>query len=243
MPKLSLLRRLLKLVHPEGIPWPGTAFYNAVTTTSMFQQHYELLARDTGAYCPSGRILDVGTGPAWLLVKLHRLYPQLQLFGVDASAAMVVQARRNCERAGLSKGVEIQEGNVCSLPFPEVFFDAVISTGSIHHWKDPIGGVNEIYRVLKPGRRALLYDIVSDTPGEILTKVAGEYGRLKMVLFWLHAYEEPFYSYAEYGAIGRQSQFGEGETRFVGALCCLTMEKHGLALNHCFSCPNPHLPA
>jgi ubiquinone/menaquinone biosynthesis C-methylase UbiE len=227
MPKLSTPRRLLKLIHPEGIPWPGTAFYNAVATTSIFQRHYELLARDIYAYCPVGRILDIGTGPAWLLIKLHQLNPKLQLFGVDASAAMVVQARQNLKRAGLSEGVEIQEGNVSSLPFSESFFDAVISTGSMHHWKSPICGVNEIYRVLKPARMAMLYDVVSDMPVEILKKLSREYGWLKVVLFWLHAYEEPFYSYAEYGDLGRQSQFGEGRTRFVGALCCLTMEKHG----------------
>jgi len=38
---LSLARSLLKILHPEGIPWPGTAFYNKVSETDLFQRHYE----------------------------------------------------------------------------------------------------------------------------------------------------------------------------------------------------------
>ncbi len=65
-----------------------------MAATTIFQQHYELLAGDIGTYCSAGRILDIGTGPAWLLIKLYQLNPQLHLFGVDASTAMVVQARQ-----------------------------------------------------------------------------------------------------------------------------------------------------
>jgi hypothetical protein len=63
MAKLSPARRLIKIFHPEGIPWPGTTFYNAISETSIFQRHYELVARDILSYCSEGSILDVGTGP------------------------------------------------------------------------------------------------------------------------------------------------------------------------------------
>ena len=223
--KLSLPRRLLKAVHPEGIPWPGTAVYNLVSTTSIFQRHYDLIARDILSYCSQGSILDIGTGPGWLLVKLHQLSPGIRGTGVDASPSMVAKARKNIAKAGLSGMIEVLEGKASHLPFADGSFDAVVSTGSIHHWKDPTAGLNEAYRVLKDGRYALMYDLVSDTPPAVLEQVAREFGRLKMMFLWLHAFEEPFYSQKEFELLVRPTLFEKDRTRFVGVLCCLVLKK------------------
>ena len=51
MAKLSFWRRQLKRVHPEGIPWPGSFFYNALSGTVIFQGHYEMVAKDILDYC------------------------------------------------------------------------------------------------------------------------------------------------------------------------------------------------
>ena len=68
MAKLSAMRRLMKLVHPEGIPWPGSVLYNAISSSAIFQRHYELAARDILSHCSQGTLLDIGTGPARLLM-------------------------------------------------------------------------------------------------------------------------------------------------------------------------------
>jgi ubiquinone/menaquinone biosynthesis C-methylase UbiE len=227
MTKLSTTRRLLKIFHPEGIPWIGTVFYNALTGTSIFQRHYDAVARDILSYSSVGNILDIGTGPGWLLVKLLQHAPRLQLIGLDTSDAMVAKARKNMAEAGLSDNIEIKEGNASHLPFVDTTFDTVVSTGSIHHWKDPIEGLNEVYRVLKKGGYALMYDIVSDTPQPVLKEMARRYGRLKMMLFWLHAFEEPFYSHQTFKQLAQPSLFKQGSTRFVGLLCCLILKKEG----------------
>jgi ubiquinone/menaquinone biosynthesis C-methylase UbiE len=222
---LSPLRKLLKLVHPEGIPWPVTLCYNALTKTGPFQRYYALVAQDIAAYCAEGSLLDIGTGPGWLLRTLHQQCPALKLTGVDTSAAMVTQARQNMAQAGLQDHIEVVEGNVSRLPFPDNAFDVVVSTGSIHHWKEPIAGLNEIYRVLKPGKYALIHDLVSDTPAAVLKEAAREYGRVRMFLLWLHAFEEPFYRHADFAALARQTLFKEGQTRFVSVLYCLCLKK------------------
>jgi ubiquinone/menaquinone biosynthesis C-methylase UbiE len=151
MTGLSPVRRLLKKFHPEGIPWPGTKFYHAISETTIFQRNYELVAGDILSYCSHGSILDVGTGPGWLLVKLHQQSPNLRLTGLDVSPSMVAKARKNIVDAGLSEVIEIKEGRAGSMPFADGTFDAVVSTGSIHHWKDPIAGLNDVHRVLKHG--------------------------------------------------------------------------------------------
>jgi len=222
---LSPARRLLKIIHREGIPSPGTVFYNAISQTSLFQRNYELIAKDILSYCSEGRILDIGTGPGWLLVKLHHESPRLRLTGLDASPSMVARSRKNMAKAGLSEVIEVREGNASHVPFSDNSFDTVVSTGSIHHWKNPTACLNEVYRVLKPGGFALMYDLVSDTPAAVLKETAYEFGRLRVLLLWLHSFEEPFYSSKDFELLAQPTLFKEGRTRFVGLMCCLILKK------------------
>jgi SAM-dependent methyltransferase len=48
---------------------------------------------------------------------------------------------------------------VAALAFPDGSFDLVVSTLSMHHWADPTAGLTEIGRVLRPGARALIWDL------------------------------------------------------------------------------------
>jgi len=225
MALLSPGRRLLKILHREGIPSPGTVFYNAISKTNLFQRNYELIAKDILSYCSEGSLLDIGTGPGWLLVKLHHKSPRLRLTGLDASPSMAARARKNMAEAGLSESIEIREGNASHLLFSDDSFDTVVSTGSIHHWKDPTAGLNEVYRVLKHGGYALMYDLTSDTPASVLKETACEFGRLKMLLLWLHSFEEPFYSSKDFEFLAQPTLFKEGQARFVGLMYCLVLKK------------------
>jgi ubiquinone/menaquinone biosynthesis C-methylase UbiE len=225
MAKLPPLRRLLKLFHFEGIPWPCSVFYNSISTTSVFQRHYELIARDILSYCAEGSLLDIGTGPGWLLVKLQQHSPEMQLVGIDASPSMVAKARKNMIDAGLSDVIEVKEGNASNIPFADSSFDIFVSTGSIHHWKTPTTALNDVYRVLKPGAYALMYDLVSNTPASLLDEMAREFGKLKTMMFWLHSFEEPFYTRENFESLSQPTLFKKGQTQFVGVLCCLILRK------------------
>ncbi len=225
MALLSPLRRLLKHVHPEGIPWPASILYNAISRSSVFQQHYKLVAEDISTHCREGKVLDVGTGPGRLLLALHAQSPALELVGMDISQGMVDQARQNIGAAGLSHCIEMCEGGAANIPYPEASFDLVVSTGSLHHWTDAVGGLNEIHRVLKPGGEALIYDVVTNTPKAEMDEAAREYGRWKVLLFWLHGFEEPFMSSQALELLAKETHFSRGITRFAGVLCCLELRK------------------
>lgn len=222
---LSPIRRALKRWHPEGIPWPGSVLYNAVSATHVFQRHYELIAQDVVGHCRAGCILDVGTGPGWLLEKLYRASSRLRMTGLDVSPSLVEKARENMKRAELAGVVSVVEGRSDDIPFADCSFDAVISTGSIHHWKDPISGLNEAYRVLKQGGYALIYDLVSDTPGSVIARARREFGRLRMLLLWLHAFEEPFYSHEDFHLLARSTLFEHVQSRFIGVMLCLVLRR------------------
>lgn len=222
---LSPFRRLIKKIHPEGIPFPGTVFYNAVSGTEIFQNNYDLIVSDILTYTSRGSLLDIGTGPGRLLIKLFQQSPDLNITGLDISSSMVSRAQKNINEAGVSKFIAIKQGSASNLPFDDNSFDIVISTGSLHHWKEPVAGLNEVFRVLKDGGYALIYDIVSDTPASILKESARKYGKFRMFMLWLHAFEEPFYNCDAYEQLAAQTRFKKGKNRFVGVLCCLTMKK------------------
>lgn len=219
------LRDILRRLHPEGIPWPGSFFYDAVSRTSIFAQHYQMVANDVANYFQHGRILDIGTGPGWLLLAIQRSLPDAQIVGVDISAAMVHKARKNLAKAGYSGLIQIQEASAAALPFPNESFDAVVSTGSMHHWKEPIAALNDIHRVLKDGCYALIYDLVQRMPREVTEEVKSKFGRVRLASLWLHSFEEPFYRPEELAQLARPSRFRRGRTHFVSALCCLVLKK------------------
>jgi 2-polyprenyl-3-methyl-5-hydroxy-6-metoxy-1,4-benzoquinol methylase len=107
-------------------------------------------------FAPAGlahrRVLDVGCGPGfWArhLVRSGAIYT-----GIDISARSVGLARRSLELNGLAGGVV--NGNAEALPFANDTFDAVVSEGVIHHTPDTQACVDEIWRVLKPGGRAVV---------------------------------------------------------------------------------------
>ncbi len=218
-------RRLLKRFHPEGIPWPGTILYNAVSGTWIFRRHYELVAEDVARYGAAERILDIGTGPGRLLLTLRQPFPHAALVGVDISPSMLAQARRNIEQHGRTTGIEVGAASADGLPFAGGTFDRVISTGSLHHWKAPLAGLAEAHRVLRDGGYALIYDLVRHMPEPVVRDVRARFGEFRLALLWLHSFEEPFLSAEKMEAVGEQTDFAVEGTRFVGALCCLILRK------------------
>jgi len=221
------LRGMMKRLHLEGIPWPGSVLYNALSSSDIFLRHYEMVARDVAGYGPAERILDIGTGPGHLLPALRKTLPDTELVGVDISPAMVAQAQRNMKRCGRDPRIEVRLAGANALPFADGTFDRVVSTGSIHHWKDPVNALSETHRVLKTGGHALMYDMVRHMPKTVCEEIRARFGSFRCAVMWLHSFEEPFLSVDEMEALGRRTEFAVEGTRFTGALCCLVLRKNG----------------
>ena len=86
---MSLVRRLLDAVHPEGIPWPCCLLYDRISRSGALHKHYVLLADELAAMDGWESLLDVGTGPGRLLLEIHERRPGVRLTGVDISPGMV----------------------------------------------------------------------------------------------------------------------------------------------------------
>jgi len=211
--------------HPEGIRWPASVAYSVLSRSGVFRQHYGRVAQEAARRVQSGRVLDVGTGPGWLLVALRQHIPGAELVGADISAAMVREAVRNLASAGCAERVEVRCADAASLPFAERSFDLVLSTGSLHHWRDRVAGLDEVWRVLKPGGCALVYDVVRHLPREVRRGLRERLGGVRLALWWLHSLAEPLLDSEGLLTLARETRSGSDATHFTGGICCLELRK------------------
>jgi SAM-dependent methyltransferase len=138
---------------------PSVALYDA-GSSALLGGFFDLVAAEVVGRCSAGSVLEIGGGPGHLALRLARLAPGLTVAGVDIDPAMVERARMRAESAGVATRVEHVMADVSAMPYPDGSVDLVVSTFSMHHWADPIGGLTEIHRVLRPGGSALIYDLV-----------------------------------------------------------------------------------
>ena len=113
----------------------------------------ELVAQDSAPY-----VLDAGCGAGHTAIKVAPHSGQVVAF--DLSAQMLAQVERLANERGLTN-VQTRQGDVENLPFDDATFDTVTSRYSAHHWPNPRKALSEIARVLKPGGRFILSDIVA----------------------------------------------------------------------------------
>jgi SAM-dependent methyltransferase len=137
---------------------PSAGAYDALVA-SVLEGFYARVTGEVAAAYPRGKLLEIGSGPGRLAVRLAREAPGMTLTGVDISDAMVERAARRAAGAGLSERVRFKVGDVAAMPLPDGEFDGVVSTLSLHHWPEPTHGLAEIHRVLKPGGEARIYDL------------------------------------------------------------------------------------
>jgi ubiquinone/menaquinone biosynthesis C-methylase UbiE len=130
------------------------------------QRQTTVFAQDCAARLKAGRLLDVGTGPGRALRELRRLSPDVELYGLDVSAAMLDLARRNL--AGIA--VDLRQGSIAHTGYADGFFDLVTCTKSFYLWDDPAAGLAEIHRILKPGGAALLFESTRDYDPAVLAR-------------------------------------------------------------------------
>jgi ubiquinone/menaquinone biosynthesis C-methylase UbiE len=96
-------------------------------------------------------ILDVGCGGGRTVRRLAALAPEGKVFGLDYSAASVAVSRDTNAREIETGRVQIEQGSVAALPFPDRTFDMVTAVETHYYWPELPANVREILRVLKPG--------------------------------------------------------------------------------------------
>jgi SAM-dependent methyltransferase len=145
---------------PGGILIADPAAYDALSRLLLGSLFGPIAADVAASAGPGARVLEVGCGPGRLAIRLAREHG-LDVTGVDLDPGMIERALANVAALpnGRGPGPSFAVGDAASLPFADRSFDLVVSTLSLHHWADPAAGLAEIGRVLRPGGRALVWDL------------------------------------------------------------------------------------
>jgi len=119
-------------------------------------------ALEAAAPGPGERVVDLGCGRGGDLLRAAGLVgPAGRVTGVDATPRMVEAARERT--AGLA-GVEVLLGDLSAVPLPAGCADLVLSNCAINHAPDKAAVYREVARLLAPGGRAVVSDVVSEAP-------------------------------------------------------------------------------
>jgi len=119
------------------------------------------LTVDAALLKPGEKVLDVGCGTGGVTIPAKlRVGDKGSAAGIDPAPEMIAVAQKKAARAKLD--VDFRVGVIESLPYPDASFDVVTSSLMMHHLpKDlQVKGLAEIRRVLKPGGRLLIADMI-----------------------------------------------------------------------------------
>jgi ubiquinone/menaquinone biosynthesis C-methylase UbiE len=115
------------------------------------------MATDGWELAPASFALDVACGPGTLSLPFTLRFARV--VGLDFTAEMLRKARQAAERAGRDN-LELVCGNAYALPFVEGKFDLAVCGYALHHLLDPERVVRNMARVVRPGGRVAIVDMV-----------------------------------------------------------------------------------
>ncbi len=145
------------------IRWAGR-YDLSVNLISLGQaSHLRKMTVDLALIKAGDSVLDVGCGTGDVTIPSKVRTGTGKVYGIDPAPEMIAVARNKAEHKGLD--IDFRVGVIEALPFADNSIDVVTSSLMMHHLPDDlkVRGLAEIYRVLKPGGRVLIFDFMRPT--------------------------------------------------------------------------------
>jgi ubiquinone/menaquinone biosynthesis C-methylase UbiE len=149
-----------------GMEGPIASWYAKLTGKNLtrFKQTAERIRQRLP---DGGEVLEVAPGPGYMAIELAR-DTRFKVCGLDISASFIRIARENAERAGVP--LELHRGDAAHMPLQSDRFDYATCTAAFKNFSDPIGALNELWRVIKPGGQASIIDLNCAASDEALER-------------------------------------------------------------------------
>ena len=156
-----------------------TPFYDFIQKYIVRDVRYKSRLVAQAQIQPGQRVMDLGCGTGTLAIMVKQAQPGAEVFGLDADPQMLNVARAKKDEAKLD--IKFDVGFTNELPYPNEYFDRVLSSIMIHHLKTPDKQktAHEIHRVLKRGGQLHVIDF--GKPSTFYGKLLGPF---------LHEFEE-----------------------------------------------------
>ena len=203
------------------------AKWYASNTAEMMKEYVDLARRISKEIPQGSAVLEVAPGPGYFCIELAKL-GSYAITGMDLSRTFVKMAAEKAEQAGVR--VEFKEGSASNMPFPKNSFDFLLCRAAFKNFADPVGALQEMCRVLRPGGRALLIDLSRDARPDDVSRAVDEMGlttvnRLLTKMAFRTMLIRSAYTRAEFEQMLAQTEFARVEIIEEGMGFEITMRK------------------
>jgi ubiquinone/menaquinone biosynthesis C-methylase UbiE len=140
-----------QFAHPEG--WVGHLVGIILALKNRSRNAWTISMLDIQ---PDDQVLEIGFGPGQAIQEVAKLTPNGFVAGIDLSEVMVAQASKRNAAAIRAGRVLLQQGSESPLPFEDDKFNKIFAVNSMQFWSNPMEGLQEMRRVLKPGGRVVI---------------------------------------------------------------------------------------
>lgn len=233
----KVAREIIRFVRPEKKTIPNNLIkeYERIAG-AISSDFYRSVAEEVIRKARSGKVLDACCGVGYLSTGIALRSKKINVTGIDLSEKAVERAKGRAKELKVENRCKFEVGDVKKMGFGDESFDFVVSVGALNRWKDPIGAINEINRVLKKGGEASIYEFCRDTTnGEIKKYQSEVYRKLKkakisrikqiMDIIALRKIKIDSYSLGEISTIAIKSNFKENEVSKFGVRARLVLRK------------------
>jgi ubiquinone/menaquinone biosynthesis C-methylase UbiE len=163
----------------KGLGMNGMVAKWYATNAGKRADQYKAWADRAAKIAPGPEVLEVAPGPGLFSIELaqrglFRNQGTFRITGLDISETFVEIARKNAAEAGVS--VDFQHGNASQMPFPDNRFDFIFCSAAFKNFAEPVEALREMFRVLRPGGKALIGDLRKDASREDINHLVDQFG-------------------------------------------------------------------
>jgi ubiquinone/menaquinone biosynthesis C-methylase UbiE len=204
-----------------------TAKWYAANTADMMNEYVELAERISAEVPPGSSVLEIAPGPGYFSIELARRGPYI-VTGIDISRSFVKMASARAAALGIK--VDFRQGSASNLPIQDNSYDFVLCRAAFKNFGEPVGALQEMYRVLKPGGRALIIDLSGGASVEAMDREVNRMklsylNRLLTRIVFKTVLIKRAYSKAEFEGMLKQTRFNEVSVKEDGIILEVTMVK------------------